>query len=420
MKNFRFKILKLPVIGRWFILGSAVGTVAGIGAIIFFLMLQGCEYMFLDNFVGLRVGETAGEPAFFGHATTEFKRWLLLIVPALGGLVSGYIVFKFAPEASGHGTDAAIKAIHNKNGSIRWQVPIVKTIASAITIGTGGSGGREGPIAQIGAGFASFFGNFLKLTDREKRILTAAGMGAGIGAIFRSPLAGAIFASEVLYSSSDMEYEALLPSTITSIIAYSIFCSFFGWEPLFGTPDFEFRNPAELLGYTALGFACAGFGWFYVNTFYRIHDIFHDMKMPNYIKPAIGGLLTGCIGFFIPQALTGSYPQIELAMQNQLGIIFLLLLIFAKIYATSFSTGKLLCLVLEIKGTMSLNFMSSLIVIGSVRIMFLTFISSSTCRKNSPLCMGESLRPDTWLLYIVVLRKRRNASVLTHIDGTSR
>ncbi|MGE4318461.1 MAG: chloride channel protein, partial [Deferribacterales bacterium] len=257
MKNFRLQILTLPVIGRWFILGTAVGTVAGIGAIIFFLLLQGSEYIFLDHLVGLRIGETAGEPAFFGHSHTEFKRWLLFIVPALGGLVSGYIVYKFAPEASGHGTDAAIKAIHHKSGNIRWQVPIVKTIASAITIGTGGSGGREGPIAQIGAGFASFLGRTLHLSDREKRILTAAGMGAGVGAIFRSPLAGAIFASEVLYSSSDMEYEALLPSTITSIIAYSIFCSFFGWEPLFGTPDFAFRNPIELVGYTALGFVCA-------------------------------------------------------------------------------------------------------------------------------------------------------------------
>jgi len=334
------KRFNLPVIGRWFILGSIVGIVSGIGAIVFFLLLQGSAYIFTDYLMGMRVEETAGEPAIFGHAATELKRWMIFIVPALGGLLSGFLVYKFAPEAEGHGTDAAIKSIHYKNGYIRWQVPIIKTFASAITIGTGGSGGREGPIAQIGAGFASFLGNKLKLSDREKRILTAAGMGAGVGAIFRSPLAGAIFAAEVLYASSDMEYEALLPSTITSIIAYSIFCSAFGWEPLFDTPDFVFRNPVELIGYSILGFACAFFGWLYVNTFYKIHNGFKQMQISVYIKPVIGGLLTGCIGFWIPEALSGGYAQIELAMHNHLGLMFLFILIFAKILTTSFSIGS--------------------------------------------------------------------------------
>lgn len=321
-------------------MGSIVGLVSGVGAIIFFFLLQGSAFIFMDYFMGMRVEETAGEHALFGHATTELRRWSIILIPALGGLISGFLVYKFAPEAEGHGTDAAIKSIHFKNGHIRWQVPIIKTFASAITIGTGGSGGREGPIAQIGAGFASFLGTKLKLSDREKRILTAAGMGAGVGAIFRSPLAGAIFAAEVLYASSDMEYEALLPSTITSIIAYSVFCSVFGWEPLFATPDFVFRNPAELIGYSLLGFACAAFGWLYVKTFYKIHNGFKQMKVSPYIKPVIGGLLTGCIGFFIPEALSGSYSQIELGMQGQLGLGFIFILIFAKILTTSFSIGS--------------------------------------------------------------------------------
>ncbi|UOD35283.1 chloride channel protein [Deferribacteraceae bacterium V6Fe1] len=338
--NKVFKRVNLPVVGRWFVLGTIVGLVAGIGAIIFFTLLQGCSYIFMDYIVGLRIEETAGEPSLFGHATTEFKRWMLFIMPAFGGLISGFLVYKFAPEAEGHGTDGAIEAIHNKNGFIRWQVPIVKTIASAITIGTGGSGGREGPIAQIGAGFASFLGNFLHLTDREKRILTAAGMGAGVGAIFRSPLAGAIFAAEVLYSSSDMEYEILLPSTITSIIAYSVFCSMYGWEPLFATPNFRFANPLELIGYSILGFACALFGYIYVKIFYSTHNFFKEWKINRYFKPVIGGFLTGIIGFFIPQALSGGYSQIELAMLGELSIWFVFILIFAKILATSFSIGS--------------------------------------------------------------------------------
>lgn len=337
---FTFKRFNLPVIGRWFILGTVVGLVAGLGAIIFFTLLQGCSYIFMDHIVGMRVPETGGEHALFGHSVTHLKRWMLFIVPAFGGLLSGFLVYKFAPEAEGHGTDAAIEAIHYKNGFVRWQVPIIKTVASALTIGTGGSGGREGPIAQIGAGFASFLGRALKLSDREKRILTAAGMGAGVGAIFRSPLAGAIFAAEVLYASSDMEYEALLPSTITSIIAYSVFCSVFGWEPLFHTPSFAFQNPVELVGYSILGFACAAFGWLYVNTFYKVHRTFKKMQVSPYIKPVIGGFLTGCIGFFVPQALMGGYANIELGMQGQLGLTFLFVLIFAKILTTSFSIGS--------------------------------------------------------------------------------
>ena len=119
--------------------------------------------------------------------------WLLLIVPTLGGILSGFLVFTLAPEAEGHGTDAAIAAYHYHQGRIRPRVPLVKLIASALTLGTGGSGGREGPIAQIGAGFGSFLGNLLRLRPAECRILIAAGMGAGVAAIFRAPLAGASF-----------------------------------------------------------------------------------------------------------------------------------------------------------------------------------------------------------------------------------
>ncbi len=330
----------IPVIGRWFILGTIVGIVAGLGAIIFFTLMQGCSFFFIDYLAGMRMEETAGEPALFGHATTELKRWMLFFIPAIGGLLSGFFVYRYAPEAEGHGTDAAIETIHHRNGDIRWQVPIIKTIASAITMGTGGSGGREGPIAQIGAGFGSFLGKTLKLSPRERRILTAAGMGAGVGAIFRSPLAGAIFAAEVLYASSDMEYEVLLPATITSIIAYSVFCSMFGWDPLFDTPQFKFSKPLELFTFTILGFACAGFGYVYVKTFYGIHNFFKRLKISNYMKPVIGGFITGCIGYYIPKALGGGYSIIEDGMHMEFAVTTLLIIVIAKILTTSFTIGS--------------------------------------------------------------------------------
>ena len=148
---------------------------------------------------------------------------MLVLLPAIGGLVSGWIVCRFAPEAKGHGTDAAIKAYHFNKGLIPLRVPIVKLIASAVTLGTGGSGGREGPIAQIGAGFGSYFATRLGLSDAERRYLLISGIGAGIGAIFHAPLAGAIFAIEVLYRDPDFESEALIPAFIATTVSYSVF-----------------------------------------------------------------------------------------------------------------------------------------------------------------------------------------------------
>ena len=141
----------------------------------------------------------------------------------MGGLLSGLLVFTFAPEAEGHGTDSRDRRLPSKQGQIRPRVPLVKIVASAITIGTGGSGGREGPIAQIGAGFGSLLANLLRLSVADRRILMAAGMGAGIAAIFRAPLAGALFAAEVLYRSPEFEPEVIMPAAIASVVSYCTF-----------------------------------------------------------------------------------------------------------------------------------------------------------------------------------------------------
>ena len=138
--------------------------------------------------------------------------------------MAGWLTWRYAPEASGHGTDSAIDAFHNKRGEIALRVPIIKAIASAITLGTAGSAGREGPIAQIGAGFGACLATWLKLSARDRRILLAAGMGAGVGAIFRAPLAGALFAGEILYRDAELEADVIMPAAVASTIAYSIFC----------------------------------------------------------------------------------------------------------------------------------------------------------------------------------------------------
>ena len=130
------------------------------------------------------------------------------------GLLAGVLVFKLAPEAEGHGTDAVINAYHRKGALLRPRIIPVKLIASALTIGSGGSAGREGPVAHISAGFASYMSQLLRLPTLDRRILVICGMAAGIGGMFRAPLGAALFAIEVLYSENDYESEALIPAII--------------------------------------------------------------------------------------------------------------------------------------------------------------------------------------------------------------
>jgi len=163
------------------------------------------------------------------------RPWLLPVITTAGGLVAGIMVFSLAPEAEGHGTDAAIGAFH-QGKPIRARIPLIKLVASAITIGSGGSAGREGPSAQISAGFGSLLADVLHLDTQDRRIALATGIGAGIGAIFRAPLGGAILAAEILYKE-DLEVEAIIPALIASIVGYSVFGNWSGWNPIFTPPD---------------------------------------------------------------------------------------------------------------------------------------------------------------------------------------
>jgi CIC family chloride channel protein len=326
--------------GRWTSYFIAIGIIAGLGSIAFHYLTQLGVHFLLDAIAGYRPPAPAGEHHLLPPTTREFSRWLLLLLPALGGIVSGVLVYTVAPEAEGHGTDAAINAYHNAGGYIRARVPIVKTIASAITLTSGGSGGREGPIAQIGAGFGSFLATKLKLSDRERRIMMAAGVGAGVGSIFRAPLAGALFAAEVLYRDPEFESEVIIPAGISSVVAYCLFCLVFGWGSLFESPDFVFRNPLELGPYLILALVLVAVGALYVKVFYGVIEVFHKLRVPNHIKPAIGGLLTGLVGFFLPHTLAFGYGFAQKALDSELTVAFLLTLAFGKILTTSFSIGS--------------------------------------------------------------------------------
>ncbi len=326
--------------GKWTLHFILIGLIAGLGSIVFHYLCRIGLHYFMDFMAGYRPPSPAGEHYFLLPTGTPFNRIMLLFLPALGGLISGWVVYTYAPEAEGHGTDAAIDAYHRKGGFMRNRVPFIKTIASVFTIATGGSGGREGPIAQIGAGFGSFLATTLKLSDRERRIMMAAGIGAGVGSIFRAPLAGALFAAEVLYRDPEFESEVIIPAGISSVVAYCLFCLVFGWGSLFESPDFLFHNPLELGPYLVLSLVLVATGVLYIKSFYGLIGIFKSIKIPNHIKPAIGGLCTGIIGFFLPQTLAFGYGFAQKALYNELTIPFLFFLAIGKIFTTSFSIGS--------------------------------------------------------------------------------
>ncbi len=340
--GFRDKVGKndIAVAGKWLFRFVLIGVIAGSGAIIFHYLCGLGMHYFLDLMAGYRPSSPAGEHLLLPNSETSLNRWMLLILPALGGIISGWLVYTFAPEAEGHGTDAAIDAYHHKNGKIRARIPFIKTIASTITLTTGGSGGREGPIAQIGAGFGSFLATKLKLSARERRIMMAAGIGAGVGSIFRAPLAGALFAAEVLYRDPDFESEVIIPAGISSVVAYCTFCLVFGWGSLFESPNFKFQNPLELGPYLILAGVLVLTAILYIKVFYGVIDIFKKLKIPNHLKPAVGGLLTGIIGFFLPYTLAFGYGMAQQAILNQLAISTLIALAIGKIFTTSFSIGS--------------------------------------------------------------------------------
>ena len=299
---------------RLFVALVAVGVVAGLGAAGFLALLErttGLLLGHLANYFPLTPGNEASpfaRPADVG----EPIRWALLLLPAAGGLLSGLITFTFAPEVEGHGTDAAISAYHFKDGKVRRRVPLLKALTSALTIGTGGSGGREGPIAQIGSGFGSMLSDWLGFPPTVCRQMMAAGMGAGIGAIFHAPMAGALFAAEVMYQGPDLEFEVLVPSFITCIVAYSVFGLFYGFHAIFITPPYHFSTPAMFLPYLVLALVTALGAMLYVRTFYGVRRLSTLLEpIPDHLKPMLGGLITGLIGFFLPEALGTGYGVLQ-------------------------------------------------------------------------------------------------------------
>lgn len=319
-----------------------VGVVAGLGAVAFCALVDWANSLLLGGIAHYSPPHAAGEFSFGWEPIGAVRHWAIIVVPALGALLAGILVFTLAPEAEGHGTDAVIDAFHNRQGRIPGKVPIIKMIASALTIGSGGSAGREGPVTQIGAGFASVLGRWLKLPPAEIRQLVVIGCGAGLGATFRAPLGSALFAASVLYRETDYEYAALMPCFMASVTAYSVFMlvSGVGYDPLFAIPDMSF-HVAQLPMYLLLGLLMIPLALLYIWAVYGFRDhFFKYLPVPRHVLPAVGGLLVGLMAWKSPAVLAVGYGWLQQAIDGKLTVTFMLGLALLKIVATAFTISS--------------------------------------------------------------------------------
>jgi CIC family chloride channel protein len=321
---------------------AVLGVVGGLAAQLFTWALRLCEHFFLTTLAGYRPPGLPQDGGVLKQVIGPHGLWLVPVATTLGGLLSGWLVYTWAPEAEGHGTDTVVKAFHRAGGFIRARVAPLKLVASAITIGSGGSAGREGPTALIGAGVGSTYASLTNRTDEEREILLLAGMAAGLSAIFRSPIGAAFFAIEVLYSTMEFEARGLLYTMLASVVAYAVNGLFVGWQPLFYFPT----QPGSIhaLDYAWLG--ALGFGGGLVATllpvvFYRVRDLFRELPLPPALNPAIGGLAVGLIALKFPHVLGGGYGWIQEAIDGRLALKFLIVLLFLKIvaFACTVSSG---------------------------------------------------------------------------------
>ena len=279
--------------GRYFGRAALLGAIVGLLTVAFERLIE-----FGDAFFG--VERLAGS-----------HRWALLFLPAAGAVAGSLLIKRFSSLRHARGTDSAVYAYHHNDGVVPPAVVPVKSVASVLTVASGGSAGYEGPITLIGAACGSFLSSILHLDGRARRILMAAGLAAGIGALFRAPLAGALFAAEIFYSSSDLEYDVILPSFVASAVSYTVFSCFLGWRPLFDMPSYSFENGMRLFPYIALALVVALGARFYISFFRGTEAFFTRMDVPSWVKVLIGGLATGVIGFFLPDIMGPGYNVIS-------------------------------------------------------------------------------------------------------------
>lgn len=327
------------------------GVCSGLAAVVFTIGLESLQAFSFGQLMGYISPPERTRDSLAAFQAPQIW-WAVLLVPTLGGLACGLIVTLLEPQAEGHGTDAMIRSFHRLNGVIAARVPVVKMLTSILTIGTGGSAGREGPATHIGAGIGSVLAHWLKLGDWDRRMLLVAGAAGGLGAVFRAPLGGAMFAVEVLYSGTAIEFAALGPAFVASVVAYTVFVSILGQGVMFDLPQPDpttnvlpcaFHGAQELPFYLLLAFLCAGVAYLFSLIFSWGESGFKRLQLPKWMKPAIGGLSIGLIVLLgYPQIMAGGYSWIQKAIlaSPDIPLRLALALVLLKMLATTLTVAS--------------------------------------------------------------------------------
>ncbi|MDR0522264.1 MAG: chloride channel protein, partial [Planctomycetaceae bacterium] len=271
------------------------------------------------------------------------RYWILIpLIPALGGLFCGFLIRSFAPEAGGEGTDHIIKSFHARGGTLRNRVPVTKMLTSFLTLGTGGSAGFEGPVTLFGGWIAHLLSQGLQLNSRDRRTLLLAGAAGGIGGLFQIPIGGAFFAVEVLYASSALEFSAILPCILSSVVGYSVFQKIHGTlRPADLPATVGIHSPFDSLMFLLFIPVIALAGLIFVTLIRELrHRVFRQLPVPDLFKPALGGFLLGCLALICPQVLGGGYEWMHRLMHNGLPFALIALLIVPKMLATALTVSS--------------------------------------------------------------------------------
>ena len=313
-----------------------VGIISGMGAVAFRYMIAFFHNLFFFKEISFQYDSAANFVSSFG--------WLVIFVPVAGMIIVNFLTKNFAPEARGHGVPEVMDGVFENGGKIRPIVSLVKSLASAISIGSGGSVGREGPIVQIGASFGSTLGQIFNLKPRETITLVAAGAAGGIAATFNAPIGGVAFAIELILP--EFSILTLLPLVVSSSVATYIASLFLGTAPAFIIPTYHFVSPYEFIFYMILGFISAFVAIIYIKSLYGMDDLFEKMKINHYIKGIIGSLLLGITGYLIFR-IYGNYYIFgvgysfitDTLLNKNTTFMLVFSMIFLKIIANSLTLG---------------------------------------------------------------------------------
>ncbi|MFZ0451357.1 MAG: chloride channel protein [Desulfatiglandaceae bacterium] len=307
------------------LLAAFIGFLSGYGAVLFRLLIKGTQYVFYGY---------TGDILSFSHT---LPLYIIVGIPSLGGLMVGLIVTFAANEAKGHGVPEVMEAVALRNGLIRKRVAAAKILASAICIGSGGSVGREGPIVQIGASLGSTVSQLFNVARANQKTMVGCGAAAGIAATFNAPIAGVLFALEILLG--DFGIASFSPVVLSSVTATTISRHYFGDFPAFTIPAYQLKTLWEFAIYPFLGLFAGLVAIFFIITLYKSEDLFDNLAIPQWLKPALGGLLLGLILIKFPHVFGVGYGAINEALFNRLSGVFLISLVFLKIAATSITLG---------------------------------------------------------------------------------